>query len=276
VLELPPPTQGAAALEALRIADGIDLPPAGPLREHLLIEIAKAALADRDAHIGDPDTMRLDPAALFADPWVTDRRAALDWEHASTPVPRPGPDGGTIYLCAADRDGMLVSLIQSNFTAAGSGVHVPEWGINLQNRGSSFVLREGHPNAMGPAKLPMHTLIPALAFRAGAPWLVFGTMGGHGQLQTQLQVLVRMLVDGADPQDAIDQPRFAVDPGSWTVALESRYEPETVEDLDGRGHTVQVVRAYDDGMGHAHAIELLPQGYRAASDPRSEGAALGL
>jgi gamma-glutamyltranspeptidase/glutathione hydrolase len=171
---------------------------------------------------------------------------------------------------------MLVSLIQSNFTAAGSGVHVPEWGINLQNRGSSFVLRPGHPNAIGPAKLPMHTLIPAMALRNGAPWLVFGTMGGHGQAQTQLQVLVRMLVDGDDPQTAIDQPRFAVDPGTWGVAVESRYDEDTIDELRRRGHDVRTVRAYDDGMGHAHAIELLGPGYRAASDPRSEGATLGV
>jgi gamma-glutamyltranspeptidase/glutathione hydrolase len=168
-----------------------------------------------------------------------------------------------------------VSLIQSNFSAAGSGVRVHDWGINLQNRGSSFVLEADHPNAMGPAKLPMHTLIPAMAFRDGDPWLVFGTMGGHGQAQTHLQLLVDMVVDGDDPQDAIDKPRFTVDPGTWEVAMESRYDAETIDDLRARGHQVRVARAYDDGMGHAHAIELLDAGYRAASDPRSEGAALG-
>jgi gamma-glutamyltranspeptidase/glutathione hydrolase len=275
VFELPPPTQGATALEALRIVDGLDLPAPGAAREHLLIEAAKAALADRDSYIGDPATMTIDPAALFADPWVQRRRAAIDPQRASAPAPTPGPDGGTIYLCATDRDGLLVSLIQSNFTAAGSGVRVPDWGINLQNRGSSFVLEHDHPNAMGPAKLPMHTLIPAMAFRDGKPWLVFGTMGGHGQAQTQLQLLVDMVVDGADPQDAIDEPRFAVDPGTWQVGVESRYDSATVDDLRARGHEVRVGRAYDDGMGHAHAIELLGAGYRAASDPRSEGAALG-
>jgi gamma-glutamyltranspeptidase/glutathione hydrolase len=213
---------------------------------------------------------------LFSDSWVQRRRDAIDPERASTPVPMPGPDGGTIYLCATDRDGLLVSLIQSNFTAAGSGVHVPAWGINLQNRGSSFVLRADHPNAMGPAKLPMHTLIPAMALRDGAPWLVFGSMGGHGQLQTHVQVLVRILVDGDDPQDAISAPRFAVDPGTWDVAMESRYSTDLIDDLRRRGHEVRVSRDYDDGMGHAHAIELLAPGYRAAYDPRSEGAALGV
>jgi gamma-glutamyltranspeptidase/glutathione hydrolase len=180
-------------------------------------------------------------------------------------------------MCAADRDGMLVSLIQSNFSAAGSGVRVDDWGINLQNRGSSFVLQPGHPNALGPSKLPMHTLIPALSMRDGRPWLVFGSMGGHGQAQTHLQVLTHMLVDGDDPQDAISAPRFAVDPGSWNVNVERRFDDATVAELRRRGHTVNVGRDYDDGMGHAHAIRLLDRGgYAVASDPRAEGAALGL
>jgi gamma-glutamyltranspeptidase/glutathione hydrolase len=220
--------------------------------------------------------MTVDPAELFSDPWAARRRDAIDPEHASARPPVPAADGGTIYLCAADRDGMLVSLIQSNFSAAGSGVHVHDWGINLQNRGSSFRLEPGHPNAMGPSKLPMHTLIPALALRDGAPWLVFGTMGGHGQAQTHLQLLVRMVLDGEDPQAAIDAPRFAVDPATATLAVESRFAPEVLDDLRRRGHELLVGRAYDDGMGHAHAIELLRPGYRAASDPRAEGAALGL
>jgi gamma-glutamyltranspeptidase/glutathione hydrolase len=171
---------------------------------------------------------------------------------------------------------MLVSLIQSNFTAAGSGVRVGEWGINLHNRGAGFVLEAGHPNALDGGKLPLHTLIPAMALRDGAPWLVFGTMGGHGQAQTHLQVLVRMLVDGDDVQDAITRPRFAVDPGTWSVLAEPRFAAEWLDDLRGRGHDVRTARPFDDGMGHAHAIELLPRGYRVASDPRAEGVALGL
>jgi gamma-glutamyltranspeptidase/glutathione hydrolase len=275
VLELPPPTQGVTALEAMRVVDGLDLPVDGPDRHHLLIEAVKLALCDRDEHVGDPDVMRVEPQALLADEWVAERRARIDPSRALRPQPHPGPDGGTAYLCAADADGLLVSLIQSNFTAAGSGVHVAEWGINLQNRGSSFRLDDDHVNAIGPRKLPMHTLIPAMATRDGAPWLVFGTMGGHGQAQTQLQVLTRMLGDGDDPQQAISAPRWSVDPGSWWVTAESRFDHGWLRALGDRGHALRLGWDHDDGMGHAHAIELTDTGYRAGSDPRAEGCALG-
>ncbi|HEX5615456.1 MAG TPA: gamma-glutamyltransferase family protein [Acidimicrobiia bacterium] len=275
ILELPPPTQGVTALEALRIVDALDLERDDVDRHHLMIEAMKLALVDRDDHVGDPDTMRIDPEVLCSDEWVAARRADIDPTRARRPTPRPSPDGGTAYLCAADADGLLVSLIQSNFTAAGSGVHVPRWGINLHNRGSSFRLDPQHVNAIGPAKLPMHTLIPAMATRGGAPWLVFGAMGGHGQAQTHLQLLVRMLVDGDDPQRAIDAPRWAVDPGTWWITAESRFDQEMLRRLVDRGHVLRTGWAYDDAMGHAHAIERLAAGYRAGTDPRAEGAALG-
>ncbi len=202
ILEMPPPTQGITALEALRIVDGFDLGADGPDREHLLIEAVKSALADRGQYLGDPDTMRVAPEALLGDDWIADRRAGIESGKAQQFEPRPAPDGGTIYMCTADRDGMMVSLIQSNFTAAGSGLRVGEWGLNLHNRGSAFVLDDEHPNGIGPRKMPLHTLIPAMALRDDEPWLVFGTEGGHGQAQTHTQLMVRMLVDGDDPQRA--------------------------------------------------------------------------
>jgi gamma-glutamyltranspeptidase/glutathione hydrolase len=276
IVELPPPTQGVTALEALRIVDGFDLPAPGPDREHLLIETVKCALVDRNAYLGDPDTMPFPATAMLTDGWIARRRTTIDPARASIPAPDPGPDGGTVYLCAADRDGMLVSLIQTNFSGAGAGLHVRDWGINLQNRGSSFRLDASHPNGLAGGKLPMHTLIPALAFRDGRPWLVFGAMGGHTQAQTHLQVLTRICDDGEDPQAALGAPRWAVDPDHWHVQVESRFDDSVVDGLRARGHDVRIGRAYDDGMGHAHAIEVLDPGYRAASDPRAEGAAAGL
>lgn len=276
VVELPPPTQGVTALEALRIVDGMTLPEDGPARDHLLVEAMKCALADRNHYVGDPDAMCVPAEALYADDWVARRRAAIDPERASAPRPDPGPDGGTAYLCAADADGLLVSLIQTNFTAAGSGLRVDEWGINLQNRGSSFRLRPGHVNALAGAKLPMHTLIPAFVLRDGRPWIVFGAMGGHTQAQTHLQLVVRTVVDGDDVQAAITAPRWAVDPDHWHLSVEERFPGAWRADLVSRGHDVRPVRPFDDGMGHAHAIEVLDPGYRVATDPRAEGAAAGL
>jgi gamma-glutamyltranspeptidase/glutathione hydrolase len=276
VYELPPPTQGVTALEALRILDGCDLRVDGPDRQHLMMEAVKVALADRDAHVTDPDAMPLDPSALLTDDWIASRRAMIDPTRAATLPRQPGPDGGTAYLCASDADGLLVSLIQSNFSGIGSGVHVAEWGINLQNRGSSFSLDRAHVNAIAPGKLPMHTLVPTLSLRDGKPWLVFGSMGGHGQIQTHAQVLTRIVVDGNDPQTAIDAPRWQVDPDRWRVAIEPRFPSEWLDDLRGRGHDLRPVREYDDTMGHAHAIELTASGYLAATDPRAEGAVVGL
>ena len=212
IAELPPPTQGVTALEMLRIADGFDVRSDNADRMHLLVEIVKLALADRDTYVADPIAMRIDPALLLSEQWIAERRAAVRLDRAAPLAARPTPNGDTAYLCCADADGLLVSLIQSNFTAIGSGLHVGEWGINLHNRGASFSLDAARANSLGPAKLPMHTLIPAMVLENGIPTHTFGTMGGHAQAQIHLQLLVRMLIDGVDPQAAIDAPRFEVNP----------------------------------------------------------------
>ncbi len=276
ILEMPPPTQGLTALEALRIADGLDLGSDGPDREHLLIESVKLALADRREYLGDPDAMTIDPQRLLRDDWIAARRAVVDPHRARVARAHAEPDGGTIYMCAADRDGMLVSLIQSNFSGAGSGLRVGEWGLNLHNRGSAFVLDDTHPNGIGPAKMPLHTLIPAMSFRDGRPWLVFGSEGGHGQAQTHTQLMVRMLVDGDDPQRAISAPRFTIEPANGRIAMEDHFDPAWIDELRRRGHEIDVVRGYRHGPGIAHTIECMGPGYRAGSDPRAEGGTVGL
>lgn len=276
VLELPPPTQGVTALEMLRLAQTCRIGDDGPDRVHLLVEIAKLALADRDAWVGDPDHMSLPAARLVGDEWVAARRAEIDAAQARAAEPRRLADGGTAYLCCADADGLMVSLIQSNFTAIGSGLHVRDWGINLHNRGSSFTLERAHVNVLAPRRLPMHTLIPGLVLDGGgAPTHVFGTMGGHAQASVHLQMLVRMLVDGDDPQVAIDTPRWHADPVSGQLQVENRFPREWREDLARRGHALRELRAYDDGVGHAHCIAPLRHGYAVACDPRAESAALG-
>jgi gamma-glutamyltranspeptidase/glutathione hydrolase len=263
------------ALEALRILDGCALPEPGAAREHLLIEALKQAFADRDRFVTDPAAMPQPATELLAETLVESRRHALRPDQAVHPPVGVAQPGGTAYLCASDADGLLVSLIQSNFVSFGSGVHVPEWGINLNNRGFSFSLEPARANRFAPGKRPMHTLIPALALRGDAPWLVFGSMGGDAQPGVHVQLLVHLVDGGADPADAVRAPRWRVDPGRWTVHVEARLAAHVGEGLRARGHEVVNAPAYDASMGHAHVIRREVSGYAAASDPRSEGAALG-
>jgi gamma-glutamyltranspeptidase / glutathione hydrolase len=277
VIELPPNTQGVAVLEALNIVQAMGrLPADGPDRQHLLIEAIKGALADLDGFVTDPDFMPVPAERLVSTAWAKDRAKRIDRAAASAPVPGPAAAGGTAYLCAADGQGMCVSLIQSNYMGFGSGVTVPGWGINLQNRGAMFSLDPSHANAIAPRKRTLHTLIPAMALRGGRPWLTFGTMGGLGQAQTHLQLLAWIVDDRHDIQRAIDAPRWIVSPQDWSVTAESRFEPHVVEGLRQRGHRVDLAQGYDSLMGHAHAIEVIEGGYAGATDPRTEGAVLGL
>ena len=153
---------------------------------------------------------------------------------------------------------------------------MPDWGINLQNRGAYFSLDPGHVNVIAPRKRTLHTLIPAMALRDGRPWLVFGSMGGDGQAQTHLQLLTRIVDDGEDVQRAIAAPRWVVSPEDWSVVAESRFDAGWVEELRARGHDVSLTAELDPLMGHAHAILVEGQGYAGATDPRAEGAVLGL
>ncbi|HYZ90953.1 MAG TPA: gamma-glutamyltransferase [Actinomycetota bacterium] len=276
VYELPPNSQGVVALEALNILEDLDLGPSGSAsRVHVLIEAVKLALADRNAYVTDPGYMRTPAAELASKEWARRRRAEIDPDRASAPTTGRAAVGGTIYLCAADADGMLVSLIQSNYVGFGSGVSVPGWGINLQNRGAYFSLDPSHTNAIAPRKRTMHTLMPAMAFRDGSPWLVFGSMGGDGQAQTHVQFLNHVIDDGGNIQDAIDAARWVVSPSDWSIAAESRVGEAVMRALRVRGHTIDAVGPYETQMGHAHAIEVTDDGYIAATDPRAEGAALG-
>lgn len=277
VFEHPPNSQGVATLEALNIVEGLDIgAPESAERHHLLIEAMKLALADRDHYVSDPAAMTIDAAELASGAWADRRREEVDPGRAGLPAAGRSTVGGTVYLCAADAQGMLVSLIQSNYKGFGSGVTVPGWGVNLQNRGADFSLDAGHVNAIGPRKRTMHTLMPAMAFRSGRPWLVFGTMGSDGQAQTHLQFLSRVIDDGADIQEAIDAPRWLIFPNQWSVLAESRFPRGVSAGLRARGHRLDETGPYDRLMGHAHAIEVTEDGYACATDPRAEGAALGL
>jgi len=276
VLELPPNTQGATVLEALGILeDGGPLPPDGAERQHLLIEATKLALSDRDAYLTDPDAMHVDVHELLSDGRVAERGRRFDPGRSGAPVAGRVSSGGTAYCCAADADGMLVSLIQSNWMGFGSGMTVPGWGINLHNRGAYFSLEAGHANVIAPGKRTLHTLIPGLAVRDGRPWLAFGSMGGDGQAQTHVQLLARLIDDGQDPQTAIDAPRWFVSPATWSVTGESRFDAGVLDGLRARGHELMVTGPFDPVMGHAHGIVVTGDGYLGGTDPRAEGAVLG-
>ena len=276
IAELPPQTQGIAALEAMRILDGFALPEDGPGRHHLLIEASKLALEDRNEYVSDRAAMTVTPDEMLTADWIEARRARIDPEHATTPAPGEAHVGGTAYLCAADADGLLVSLIQSNFMAFGSGVHVPEWGINLNNRGASFTLDPMSVNVLAPAKIPMHTLMPAMALRDGEPTIVFGTMGGDSQAQIHVQLLAHMIDDDTDPQDALDAPRWYLQPSTWTLRAEPQFTPAWFDAMGALGHDPKRTGRIDTGTGHAHAIKRTAGGYAVATEPRAEGAALGL
>ncbi len=286
VFELPPNSQGVVLLEMLNMLDGFDVLAQAPAElVHQLVERKKLAFADRDTYVADPTCAQV-PLDLLLE---RDRALHLAREvgpTASAPKERTvgrSVDGDTVYLCAADRDGNVVSLIQSLYAAFGSGVYVPGTGVTLHNRGFGFNLLDGHPNALEPGKRPMHTLMPGFAMRGGRPWLAFGTRGADGQPQTGLQVLEGLLDFGRDLQTAVEAPRWAHGaPGgrypASALVLESRFGSSVAEDLAARGHEVMLAETVDPVMGTVQAIMLdEARGcYIAATDPRGDGVALAL
>jgi gamma-glutamyltranspeptidase len=286
VYELPPNSQGVALLQMLNMLDGLRVTELDVAdRVHQLVERKKLAFAERDAHVADPACTEV-PLELLLDAGRARERAQQVGPTAALERQRTvgrSVDGDTIYLCAADRDGNVVSLIQSLYAAFGSGVHVPGTGITLHNRGFGFNLVPGHPNELAPGKRPMHTLMPGFALRSGEPWLAFGTRGADGQPQTALQLLLGLLDFGLDLQTAIEAPRWAHGaPGgrypAAALVLESRFGSSVAEDLAARGHEVMLADAVDPVMGTAQMIQVdAERGYAVAvTDPRGDGAALAL
>lgn len=284
----PPNSQGYLSLAGAVIAAGLDLPddPDDPLFAHYLIEASRAAAFDR------PDVLHehADPAALLDLDMLAGRRARIDPNQAVSWGDRYA-DGGTMYMCVVDRNGMGVSLIQSNAAGFGAHIMIGDTGIFLHNRGIGFNLIAGHPAEYGPGRKPPHTLSPALITRPdGSLRSVLGTMGGDAQPQIVLQMFARMLHLGESPGRILTAGRFNLaspDPKSgfdtWTAGGEVRVllEPQAAvweAGLRERGHVVEVAPVGDlSGFGHAHLIETLPGGTLAgAADPRAKaGAALG-
>ena len=280
VHEIPPNGQGIAALIALGILQRFDvgaLPVDGVASQHLQIEAMKLAFADVYRHVGEPRTMTLTPAQMLDDAYLDERARRIDPKRAQDHGPGHLPQGGTIYLTAADERGMMVSFIQSNYMGFGSGVVVPGWGLSLQNRGHGFTLDETRANVVGPGKRPFHTIIPAFLTKDGAPVMSFGVMGGDMQPQGHLQTLVRMLDYRQQPQAACDAPRWRWFGG--IVNAEDGFDPATAQGLRDLGHRVEPFADSYQDYGAGQFIWRLGdpavQGYAAASDPRRDGQAAG-
>jgi gamma-glutamyltranspeptidase/glutathione hydrolase len=275
VHEIPPNGQGIAALIALGILQHFDMSSSAADSAdsvHLQVEAIKLAFADAQAHVADIDYMTLSAARLLDPEYLRQRAGLIDRDRAQ-PATAGTPSGGTVYLTAADAGGMMVSMIQSNYMGFGSGVVVPGTGIALQNRGANFTAAPDHPNRVGPGKRPYHTILPGFVTKNGAPVMSFGVMGGSMQPQGHVQLMVRVVDHGQNPQTACDGPRVRWVEGNQ-IACEPGFPASTLDELRRRGHELTAVDDYNQ-FGACQAIWRLDDGYLAASDPRRDGQAAG-
>jgi gamma-glutamyltranspeptidase/glutathione hydrolase len=283
VWEIPPNGQGIAALIALNILEGFDLarlPRESDAAYHLQIEAMKLAFADAHAYVADPEHVPVPVEGLLQRSYAAERRRLIGdtaGEYAAGDPPR----GGTVYLCTADADGMMVSYIQSNYQGFGSGIVIPGTGIALQNRGACFCLDPSHPNALAPRKRPYHTIIPAFLTRDGQAIGPFGVMGGPMQPQGHVQVILNTIDWHMNPQASLDAPRWQVMRGR-EVLLESGVSRAIVEALLARGHEARVASdTASFGRGQiiwrrqAWDAAASPGTLVAGSDMRADGLAIG-
>ena len=280
--EMPPNGQGIAALMALGILSNFDLPglPADSAEQrHLQIEGMKAAFADVYRYVADERAMTaVRPQDLLDDGYLAERAKLIRRDRATDFAHGVPPSGGTIYLSAADEQGMMVSFIQSNYMGFGSGVVVPETGVSLQNRGFGFSVDPDHPNLVAPGKRPFQTIIPGFLTRDGKPQMSFGVMGGNMQPQGHLQTLLRMVDHRQSPQAACDAPRWKVSRG-LSVDVEAAMRAEVVAELRARGHQLEAIEDPYMDFGSGQFIwrqsDDIADGYVAASDSRRDGCAAG-
>jgi gamma-glutamyltranspeptidase / glutathione hydrolase len=316
VFELPPNGQGIATLQILNILEGFDLKSMGRNSAetlHIMVEAKKIAWADRAKFYADPEFAKIPLAGLLSKEYAAERRKLIDPGHAakaveagmplangaglqptreprqdSTATPKRSPvdDGDTIYMCTADDDGNMVSLIQSNYRGMGSGIVVPGLGFMFQDRGELFSMEPGHANVYAPGKRPFHTIIPGFVMKDGKPWEAFGVMGGGMQPQGHVQVLTNQIDFGLNAQEAGDASRWQhegdneptgekMEKGGY-VEVESGIPYEIVRELKKRGHDVR----FDvGGYGGYQAIKVeLHDGHRVyvgASESRKDGQAAG-
>lgn len=271
-----PPTQGLASLLILALFDRLRVAQAdGFAHVHGLVEATKQAFLVRDAHVGDPSLMTLDPQELLNDAEALDALAARIDPARALPWPQPSAHGDTTWFAAADARGQVVSCIQSTYFEFGSGLVLPRTGIMWQNRGASFRLAPNGWNALRPGRKPFHTLNPALARFDDGRVMAYGTMGGEGQPQTQATILTRY-ARGVGLQQAISAPRWLLGrtwgEDSTSLKIEDGLAPGVVDALVAAGHVVERVPPLNPMMGHAGAIVRHGDGtLEGATDPRSDG-----
>jgi len=284
VWECPPNGQGIAALMALNIVEGFDLPSMRPQSAdvyHCLIEAMRLAFADVLQYVADPRVVDVPVAAMLSKTYAAGRRQLIDPETALQLVSfgELPPAGDTVYVTAVDGQGNACSLINSLYHSFGSGLVVPTTGIALQNRGALFSLDPDHPNCIQGRKRPYQTIIPGMATRGGELWLSFGVMGGFQQPQGHLQVISNMVDFGLDAQRALDALRFHVSvPGKGEVKLEAGVSAETATGLRKKGHRVKIIDGYERtlfGGGQVISRDAETGVLTAGSEPRKDGAAVG-
>lgn len=283
VYNTPFPTQGVASQMILGLMERLGVKghdPDSPAYVHAIVEATKLAFQVRNAVVTDPAHAKKGPESCL-EPAFLDRLAACFDPDSALPWPLPPDAGDTVWLGAIDAEGRAVSFIQSIYHEFGSGVVLPQSGVLWQNRGCSFALDASALNPLAPGRKPFHTLNPPLARLRDGRTLVYGTMGGDGQPQTQAAVFGRHVLHGNDLAHAVRAPRWLLG-RTWgtsteTLKLESRFRYDLVERLIRLGHEVEVLEPYSETMGHAGALSIDGNGViTGASDPRSDGNAAAL
>lgn len=283
VFELPPNSQGLAALSMLNLMERFPLGSYEPLSAgafHLKIEAQKLAYADLNRFVGDPRSSRIPVERLIAKDYAAERarsidpaRAACEYEAGKVELP---PAGDTIYLSTVDRDGMVVSLIQSIYLSFGSGVVVDGYGFHLHNRAALFTLERGHPNELAPRKRPFHTIIPGY-MEKGTQHVGFGIMGGLNQAQAHAQFVSNVADHGMNIQAALEAPRFTkLNFSGCDVKIERRLPEPVLDELRRRGHIVQLEPSFASAMGGGQVVihDSASKVNYGASSPRKDGAAI--
>lgn len=268
IYEIPPNGQGITALMALNLLKDEQLPYGDIMTYHKQIEALKIAFSDTLKYVTDPTFMKVSKDFLLGEEYVKLRKNDIK-EVAQLHKPIDYKKAGTVYLATADKDGNMVSFIQSNYMGFGSGIVIDDTGIAMQNRGHTFSLEEDHHNKLEPRKRTYHTIIPGFMMKDNKPVGPFGVMGGFMQPQGHLQVVMNMVDYHMNPQEALDAPRFRWDEG-LKVSLENSFNPYVAQQLQNKKHQI-TIDVQSGGFGRGQIIKKTENGYIAGTETRCDG-----